>query len=217
MDQELERAALVALLRRGDRPWSELTDQIEAVGSAREVLDSSLDGSGQGARFSTGPAVDLEGIVAEIADWEREGMRLVTILDEDYPLYLRLVHQRPPVLFLRGRAVEDDLRVPTTCVTSSMRSTSGGSTRWTQNGAGDAIAAYIAGATLEPSRKRRSLPSHPSVPGPSARRSRPEESSTGPSMTGAHVSMAATISASRYSKATTPTSPALYSCHSPTS
>ncbi|MYS46410.1 DNA-processing protein DprA [Streptomyces sp. SID5998] len=111
MDQELERAALVALLRRGDRPWSELTDRIEAVGSAREVLDGSLDGSGQGALFSTEPPADLDSIVAEIAAWEREGMRLVTILDEDYPLYLRLVHQRPPFLFLRGRAVEDELRV----------------------------------------------------------------------------------------------------------
>jgi DNA processing protein len=38
-------------------------------------------------------------------------MRLVTILDEDYPLYLRLVHQRPPFLFLRGQAAQEDLRV----------------------------------------------------------------------------------------------------------
>jgi DNA processing protein len=111
MDQELERAALVALLRRGDRSWPELTDQIETVGSAREVLESALDASGQGALFDTRPAVDLEAVAAEIATWEREGMRLVTIMDEDYPLYLRLVHQRPPFLFLRGMSVEDDLRV----------------------------------------------------------------------------------------------------------
>ncbi|WP_344053634.1 DNA-processing protein DprA [Streptomyces thermoalcalitolerans] len=111
MDRELERAALVTLLRRGDRAWSELTDQIEAVGSAREVLENSLDASGQGALFDTGPTVDLDSVAAEIAAWEREGMRLVTILDEEYPLYLRLVHQRPPFLFLRGRIVEDDLRV----------------------------------------------------------------------------------------------------------
>ncbi|MCT9083119.1 DNA-protecting protein DprA [Streptomyces fulvoviolaceus] len=38
-------------------------------------------------------------------------MRLVTILDDDYPLYLRLVHQRPPFVFLRRTAVEGDLRV----------------------------------------------------------------------------------------------------------
>ncbi|MGW2258831.1 DNA-processing protein DprA [Streptomyces sp. NPDC004749] len=111
MDQELERAALVALLRRGERPWSEVTDQVESVGSAREVLESALDRSGQGALFDTSPAADLDGIVTEIADWEREGMRLVTVLDEDYPLYLRLVHQRPPFLFLRGVPVENDLRV----------------------------------------------------------------------------------------------------------
>ncbi|MET7292474.1 DNA-processing protein DprA [Streptomyces griseoloalbus] len=111
MDRELERAALVALLRRGDRPWSELTDQIETVGSAHEILENVLDGSGQGALFDTEPSADLDGVAAEIADWEREGLRLVTVLDEDYPLLLRLVHQRPPLLFLRGRSVEDDLRV----------------------------------------------------------------------------------------------------------
>ncbi|MBZ9639532.1 DNA-processing protein DprA [Streptomyces sp. PSKA30] len=111
MDRELERAALVALLRRGGRPWSELTDQIETVGSASEVLENLLDASGQGALFDTGPSVDLDGVAAEIAGWEREGMRLVTILDEDYPLYLRLVHQRPPFLFLRGKPIEDDRRV----------------------------------------------------------------------------------------------------------
>lgn len=66
---------LVALLRRGDRSWPDLTDQIETVGSAREVLDSALVISGQAALFDTGSAVDLEGVAAEIAAWEREGMR----------------------------------------------------------------------------------------------------------------------------------------------
>lgn len=74
MDQDLERAALVALMRRGDRSWPDLTDQIESVGSAREVLDSALDASGQGALFDTGPEVDLEGVAGEIAAWERDGM-----------------------------------------------------------------------------------------------------------------------------------------------
>ncbi|MFI6587644.1 DNA-processing protein DprA [Embleya sp. NPDC050493] len=108
MDHELERAALVALLRQTDRSWSEITDRVETVGSAREVLERP---EGQGALFATEPVVDLESIVAEITAWEREGMRLVTILDEEYPLYLRLVHQRPPFLFLRGANMEDDLRV----------------------------------------------------------------------------------------------------------
>ncbi|MEU2717575.1 DNA-processing protein DprA [Streptomyces sp. NPDC007205] len=111
MDQDLERAALVALLRRGDRSWSEVTDQVEALGSARDVLESALDLSGQGKLFDTGPSLDLDSVASEIAAWQREGMRLVTILDDDYPLYLRLVHQRPPFLFLRGTTADDDLRV----------------------------------------------------------------------------------------------------------
>ncbi|MEU6539738.1 DNA-processing protein DprA [Streptomyces sp. NPDC047000] len=111
MDRELEQAALVALLRRGDRSWPELTDQIEGVGSARDVWEDCLDASGQGALFDSGPQEDLDTVAAEIAAWRRGGMRLVTILDEDYPLYLRLVHQRPPFLFLRGQSVDDDLRV----------------------------------------------------------------------------------------------------------
>jgi DNA processing protein len=111
MDQDLERAALVALLRRGDQSWPELTDRVEAAGSAREVLSGALGSGGQGTLFDTAPPVDLMPVAAEIAAWEREGMRLVTVLDKDYPLYLRLVHQRPPFLFMRGRLVEDDLRV----------------------------------------------------------------------------------------------------------
>ncbi|WP_432058700.1 DNA-processing protein DprA [Streptomyces sp. bgisy022] len=111
MDRPEERAALVALLRRGDRSWSDLTDQIEAVGSAYDVLENALDASGQGALFDPEPSADLSGIAAEIAAWEREGLRLVTVLDEDYPLLLKLVHQRPPLLFLQGTVVEDDPRI----------------------------------------------------------------------------------------------------------
>jgi DNA processing protein len=66
MDQELERAALLALLRRGERTWPELTDQVEAVGSARTVLEDVLDASGQGALFDAAPPVDLEAVAADI-------------------------------------------------------------------------------------------------------------------------------------------------------
>jgi len=111
MNLRLERAALVALLRRGDRSWPELTDQVELLGSACAVLEGQIDATGQGALFDTAPTVDLESVATEIDGWAQQGMRLVTILDEDYPLYLRLVHQRPPFLFLRGKAVQEDLRV----------------------------------------------------------------------------------------------------------
>ncbi|MGW2400928.1 DNA-processing protein DprA [Kitasatospora sp. NPDC001664] len=111
MDPRLEQAALVALLRRGDRPWPQLTDQLEATGSALELLTSGADLHGQGELFSLSPAADLDSVLEEITAWEARGIRLVTILDNDYPLYLRLVHQRPPFVFMRGTSLDDDLRV----------------------------------------------------------------------------------------------------------
>ncbi|MFG2777976.1 hypothetical protein ACGFY7_08955 [Streptomyces prunicolor] len=51
--------ALGGIARPGDRPWPELTDQIETVGSARDVLEDALDASGQDALFDTEPASDL--------------------------------------------------------------------------------------------------------------------------------------------------------------
>ena len=89
---------------RGHRPGRDRRERARRAGKRTRRF-------GQAALFDTAPAVDLESVAAEIAAWEREGMRLVTILDEEYPLYLRLVHQRPPFLFMRGTTVEDDLRV----------------------------------------------------------------------------------------------------------
>lgn len=116
-----EQAALVALLRRGDLPWPEVTDRVEGAGSALRVLEAVAGGDahGQTSLFDPVPPVDLDSVAKEIAVWEEQGMHLVSILDEHYPLYLRLVHQRPPFLFLQGTAEtaedgrdgRDDLRV----------------------------------------------------------------------------------------------------------
>jgi DNA processing protein len=44
----------------------------------------------------------------EIIGWEQEGMRFITLLDQDYPAQLLTVHQRPPFLMMRGRPDEAD-------------------------------------------------------------------------------------------------------------
>lgn len=111
MDRRTETAALVALLRRGDAPWPEIADRVEQAGSALAVLEARTSRPGQGTLFSASPPCDLEQVASEIDGWEREGMHLVTVLDAEYPLYLRLVHQRPPFLMMRGTAMDDDLRV----------------------------------------------------------------------------------------------------------
>jgi DNA processing protein len=40
----------------------------------------------------------------------REGARLTTVLDDDYPLNLRAIYNRPPFLFYHGELREDDAR-----------------------------------------------------------------------------------------------------------
>lgn len=102
-----EKAAAVALLRRRERPWSHYADLIDDAGSAVAVLAAERDGEAP-QLFDADDAPDLDAIAAEIAEWEAEGMRTVTVLDRDYPENLRGVHDRPPLVFIRGALLPRD-------------------------------------------------------------------------------------------------------------
>ncbi len=105
-----ERGALLALLRVPGQAWSWVTDDVEAAGSAVEVL--AQRSAGQVSLFAED--ADVESLAAaaeaEIAAWEREGMRFLTILDADYPAQLLTVHQRPPFLMIKGHLDVADSR-----------------------------------------------------------------------------------------------------------
>lgn len=73
--------------------------------------DAGQEAGDQGALFGTGPAdVDLEAIEAEIRQWNADGIRLLSVLDPDYPDNLRAVHDRPPLVFISGRLAKTDAR-----------------------------------------------------------------------------------------------------------
>jgi len=117
MSDRYETAALIALLRRGGRIWHLVSDEIEERGSALAVLEGRGPETSGAADLTLFPAEadqqrdeDLDAIVAEIGDWEAEGIHLVTVLDEDYPQNLRTIHNRPPLLFVRGSLLADDER-----------------------------------------------------------------------------------------------------------
>jgi DNA processing protein len=105
-----EQAALIVLLRHATERWSVITDRVEDVGSAMEVLRSSNETHGQGALFQPDDD-EVANAIAEISAWEAEGIKLVTVLDDAYPARLRLVHERPPFLFSRGAFETDRLAV----------------------------------------------------------------------------------------------------------
>ncbi len=101
-----EAAALVVLLRTGRRPWQRYAELLEEAGSAVAVLENER--GGQGSLFAADDAT--ADAARDIDRWEANGMRLLTVLDPDYPENLRTVHDRPPLIFLAGRLQPTDAR-----------------------------------------------------------------------------------------------------------
>ena len=110
----LETAALVALVRRGDRAWHHYADVVETTGSALAVLRGEVPDEQEPLTLFEKPdsveEPDLDAVIAEVEGWEREGMRVVSVLDDGYPTNLRSVHNRPPFLFVRGALSPEDDR-----------------------------------------------------------------------------------------------------------
>lgn len=116
MGNRREDAALIALLRRGDRPWHHYAQLAETAGSALAILEGRYVDPDEDeplvlfAEQHEPSSPDLDAICAEIEVWEAEGMRLVTVLDDIYPVNLRSIHNRPPFLFVRGELRPEDER-----------------------------------------------------------------------------------------------------------
>ena len=110
---DLETAAVVALLRRGDRHWHHYAAAIESADSALAVLRGEYDDEAGTHALQLFPKaepidVELEPIVNEIDSWRREEIDVITILDPRYPMNLRTIHNRPPLLFVRGELTPED-------------------------------------------------------------------------------------------------------------
>ena len=115
---------MVVLLRTGKRPWVEYAELVEERGSARAVFEEELAGSvaptGQTSLLDPPPPAEKE--TARTADhllaqaradldrWSAAGMKLVTVLDPDYPPNLRAVHDCPPMVFVAGNLSPADAR-----------------------------------------------------------------------------------------------------------
>ena len=102
-----EQAAMVALLqgRPGGLRWAEIAAEVRAAGSAvavwRWLVPTPLAGPAQGIYA-------LDAAARQIAQWADRGVRLLSILDQEYPARLRQIPQAPPILFARGEMIPDD-------------------------------------------------------------------------------------------------------------
>ncbi|MBK5220667.1 MAG: DNA-protecting protein DprA [Thermoleophilia bacterium] len=110
MESTRERAAVLALMARRLRPWNQLSEAIEERESALALLEDLTTDSTRlfDDDDQTGPSLDE--LQASVLKWQQEGIRLMTVLDAAYPANLRMVHDRPPALFIRGELQSGDER-----------------------------------------------------------------------------------------------------------
>lgn len=108
--QSDEHAALVALLqaRPGGLSWPEIAAELLEAGSAVEVWERHASPS---ALIDLPGDVSPESAAEDVRSWTSQGYRLLSILDPDYPVWLRGVQQAPPVIFTLGTVISDDAAV----------------------------------------------------------------------------------------------------------
>ncbi len=124
-----ERAAVLALIAARDLPMTEISNAVEDAGSALAVLEQRKVPDDRLFNVDENP-ISLDGLEDYINACEREGIALLTILDADYPANLRMVYDRPPVLFIRGKLAEADER--SVAVVGTRRATADGQSRAAQ-------------------------------------------------------------------------------------
>ena len=95
--------ALVALLGRTKRKWSDIRADLEESEPqellAREITPDLL---------SDGVSEAMESATRQLEGWRREGIAVSSPYSADYPPQLRSVHDFPPILFSRGSFSPND-------------------------------------------------------------------------------------------------------------
>ncbi len=111
-----EAAAVLALAAATEGPWYRTASVIEDAGSALRILSREWSG------FELMPEPELAALVnrvtpvdvarfrAVIELQQAAGVRVVTVLDQDYPINLRQIYNRPPFLFVKGPLQEQDAK-----------------------------------------------------------------------------------------------------------
>lgn len=117
-----DNLALLALASRPKFSWATTRLQIERLGSPTAVLDASYDGQ----LIETNREAELNAAESCIAELEEHGIRVATLVSDDYPAALRTVHDAPPVLYWQGSISPRD--VDAVAIVGTRRPSQGGET-----------------------------------------------------------------------------------------
>jgi DNA processing protein len=126
-----EQAAVLALVAAATGDWSAVATLIAEAGSAQAILAgrpvSAADSQLAAELAARVDPAALARTASLIEDVERQGVRLITILDEAYPLNLRQVYNPPPFLWVRGELLAADRRA--IAVVGTRQASAAGKTR----------------------------------------------------------------------------------------
>jgi DNA processing protein len=115
-DPMREQAAVLALVEASVGEWYQTADMISEAGSAVRLLDREplvLSAQRRQQADEVVSRVRPESLSLAQALIERvaaQDVRLITILDDDYPENLKLVFNRPPFIWVRGQVESRKLR-----------------------------------------------------------------------------------------------------------
>lgn len=108
-----ELAAIVALIRSRVVPTHRLAGWIDHLGSAVQLVQLSEDDRlfvPESPYHAVVGAVTPEQVLAaskDVASWRSRKLDIRTVLDPEYPDSLRTIFDRPPILFVSGRWIEE--------------------------------------------------------------------------------------------------------------
>jgi DNA processing protein len=125
-----ERAATLALLAQRREltarglPWNRVAGAIEDAEGALNLLRRLDEGAADRLFVVEEKKVTLDQLEEQVLAYEAEGITVVTVLDDAYPANLRMVHDRPPVLFVGGELSDQDER--SVAVVGTRRASEGG-------------------------------------------------------------------------------------------
>jgi DNA processing protein len=111
-----EQACVLALVSAAPGDWSKVAGLLARTGGVGPVMSGQVDriplddralAAELTRRLEAGAVERAEAMIADLAD---RRVRLVTVLDDDYPPNLHQVFNRPPFLWVRGELASDDRR-----------------------------------------------------------------------------------------------------------
>jgi DNA processing protein len=117
MDKPMrEQAAVLALVRVSRGEWYQTADVISEAGSALRLLggepvilpaERRQHARELASRVSPADVSQAQALIERVT---AQGVRLITVLDEDYPENLKLIFNRPPFIWVRGQLEPRSLR-----------------------------------------------------------------------------------------------------------